>query len=326
MYNYFIFLLVVLCGGAGVEGVDVVGWIVGNNITDLDRLNWDVYTTVRGEYIRVDEQGNTHCPNTTFYNHMHSLAVKHNKTLTLGVNLAKKYNCIYPDVNSTTRAFCKRYIDSIGPTIRSCGSNIQGISFDYEGHPLEKKEYTVFLDKLQKSMGEPYTVGACVGAFGFDGLNHGASYPLGFLSWVDADIFKKNSNLFVNIMGYHNPMDCSIDPWIKDAFVATEIWGLRKEQVNIGMGYYTTVLKHHNPFKILSENTWSYYSKKCPNVEYSTCICDGIPFVSKKMNEEIGLFVKINGFRGVFPWAANYDSFENNNSLADYIGYGVSNN
>lgn len=302
--------------------VDVVGWVVGNNMTDLDKLNWNVYTTVRGGAIHVDTHGNTSCPNSSFFKHLHDLAVQHNKTVTLAVD-SSTYNCIHPNINTSTMAFCTNYINSMGPTIRSCGSNIQGLSFDYEGHPLEKKAYTVFLDALQKSMGNPYTVGACVGAFGFDGLNHGSSYPLGFLSWVDVDMFHKNPNLFVNIMGYHAPMDCSIKPWIKDAVVATQIWGLNKKQVNIGLGYFTTVLKHHNPFHILSEHTWRFYSDKCPNVNYTTCICDGVPFVSKQMNEEIALFVKLNGFRGVFPWAANYDSFTHNNTLIDYIAHGV---
>ena len=67
-------------------------------------------------------------------------------------------------------------------------------------------------------------------------------------------------------------------------------------------------------------NTWSFWGGKIEKGE------EPIDALRREMNEEIGLFVKINGFRGAFPWAANYDSFENNNSLADYIGYGVSNN
>jgi hypothetical protein len=39
------------------------------------------------------------------------------------------------------------------------------------------------------------------------------------------------------------------------------------------------------------------------------------------MNEEIGLFVKLNGFRGVFPCAADSDLFKNNNTLVYYIGW-----
>jgi len=305
-----------------VAATDVVGWVVGNNVSDLDNLNWNVYTTVRGSFIHVDDQGNTTCPTSSFSQYLHGLAVKHNKTVTFGVTGAT-YNCMYPNINATTKAFCGTFFNSIGPTVRSCGSHIQGLSFDYEGHPLEKTAFSVFLDTLQKAIGDPYTVGACVGAFGFDGLNHGASYPLGVLPWVDADIFRQNPNLFVNIMGYHAPMSCSIDPWIKDAIVATDIWGLRKEQVNLGIGYFTTVLEGHDPFHILSEHTWNFYSKQCPNVPYDTCICQGVPFVSKKMNEDIGLFVKVNGFRGVFPWAANYDAFDHNNTMVDYIGMGV---
>ena len=39
------------------------------------------------------------------------------------------------------------------------------------------------------------------------------------------------------------------------------------------------------------------------------------------MNEEIGLFVKLNGFRGVFPCAADSDLFKNNNTLVYYISW-----
>lgn len=300
-----------------VGAVDVVGWLVSRNITTAAKLPWDVYTTVRGASIQVNATGHTSCPNTTYFQRLHALAVQHNTTLTLapGTNSTR---CVH---EHTT--FCHHYLETIGPTVRSCGSQIQGLSFDYEGHPLEKTAYTAWLDALQRAMGDPYTVGACVGAFGVDGLNHGSSYPLGVLSWVDADMFKANPNLFVNIMGYHAPMNCSLWPWQKDAFVATEVWGLPRAQVNLGLGYFTKVLKDHDPRRVVSEHTWAYYADKCPQVAYDVCVCEGVPFVSKKMNEEIGLFVKMNGFRGVFPWAADYDSFQHNNTLATYIGMGI---
>ena len=37
------------------------------------------------------------------------------------------------------------------------------------------------------------------------------------------------------------------------------------------------------------------------------------------MNENIGKLVIENGFGGVFPWAANYDSIEFNNSLVKWL-------
>ena len=41
------------------------------------------------------------------------------------------------------------------------------------------------------------------------------------------------------------------------------------------------------------------------------------------MNEEIAAFVKAEGFRGLFPWAANYDSPDPKKSLAVWIGKGL---
>ena len=41
------------------------------------------------------------------------------------------------------------------------------------------------------------------------------------------------------------------------------------------------------------------------------------------MNFELGQFIKKNGFRGAFPWAANYDSVEYNNSLVVWLLAGM---
>ena len=44
---------------------------------------------------------------------------------------------------------------------------------------------------------------------------------------------------------------------------------------------------------------------------------------SKEMARAIGAWVKNAGFRGVFPWAANYDSFRDNNSLVTWVNEGL---
>jgi hypothetical protein len=41
------------------------------------------------------------------------------------------------------------------------------------------------------------------------------------------------------------------------------------------------------------------------------------------MNVEIGQYVRKAGYRGVFPWAANYDSPNANESLAVWLGKGL---
>jgi len=41
------------------------------------------------------------------------------------------------------------------------------------------------------------------------------------------------------------------------------------------------------------------------------------------MARAIGAWVKNAGFRGVFPWAANYDSLRDNNSLITWVNEGL---
>ena len=41
------------------------------------------------------------------------------------------------------------------------------------------------------------------------------------------------------------------------------------------------------------------------------------------MCREIGAWVREQGFRGVFPWAANYDTLLNNNSLIPWVNQGL---
>ncbi len=64
-------------------------------------------------------------------------------------------------------------------------------------------------------------------------------------------------------------------------------------------------------------------SALCPNAAPEQHICRGIAYCGKAMNEAIGRAVREEGFRGVFPWAANYDSVEHNNSLARWLRTGL---
>ena len=41
------------------------------------------------------------------------------------------------------------------------------------------------------------------------------------------------------------------------------------------------------------------------------------------MNFEIGKWVKRENIGGTFPWALNYDTLENNNSLVDWLYMGL---
>ena len=75
--------------------------------------------------------------------------------------------------------------------------------------------------------------------------------------------------------------------------------------------------------KIYNEPIWAGLSPKCPNINPNLNICNGITFVGKKMNEKLGILIRENGFGGVFPWAANYDSVQYNNSLVKWLGKGL---
>ena len=77
------------------------------------------------------------------------------------------------------------------------------------------------------------------------------------------------------------------------------------------------------PWQSHGEPTWHSLSTRCPNVAEDVCKCDGIYFVSKRECMQVGQLVKAEGFRGVFPWAANYDSRAPNNSLIHYVGVGL---
>ena len=54
-------------------------------------------------------------------------------------------------------------------------------------------------------------------------------------------------------------------------------------------------------------------------------VCNGITFVGKTLNYEIGLTAVELGFGGVFPWTLNYDSFEYNNTMVNYLYAGINN-
>ena len=104
----------------------------------------------------------------------------------------------------------------------------------------------------------------------------------------------------------------------KDVFFL-DFWGIDRSHVNIGIPYFSTEfwLKKHG------EPTWNSLSKKCPNIAYNQNTCNSIVFVGKKMNYELGKWIKQQGLGGVFPWALNYDSNKYNNSLVEWLYKGI---
>ena len=64
----------------------------------------------------------------------------------------------------------------------------------------------------------------------------------------------------------------------------------------------------------IGQPTWGPLSEKCPKISADACLCDGIQIVGRKQAEAIGRFVREEGYRGVFPWASNYDVLGMSNS------------
>ena len=138
------------------------------------------------------------------------------------------------------KARCDRYIETVGPAVRSCGPGVTGVEIDHEGDHtflghagivshFEANAYSKILDGMQKSMGGNYTVSADVGAWGVAAVTGGGdTFPFGLTSWVDKDIFAANQNLFVNTMSYYWPESCGIESWKKDAWVTHHLWGIAK--------------------------------------------------------------------------------------------------
>jgi hypothetical protein len=121
-------------------------------------------------------------------------------------------------------------------------------------------------------------------------------------------------------MSYHAPTDCSIDAWKRDGFILSELWGLPKDRINLGIGYF---FFNTSKLKVLGEPLWSGLSPLCPNIEPHVCSCAGIPIISKQQNYDLGKWATQEGFRGFFPWAANYDTSDRNNSLIEWLGRGI---
>jgi len=342
--DVFLPSLVVLICLPVVCSFDVVGWYVGTDESSwpLESLRWDVYSSIRCGYVQLDPNGTASCPTDAFFKKCLAAAQRHGKGVTLGPsgddNALDWWSCYKNQTAPAVQARCDRYVDTLGEAVRSCGPGITGVEFDHEGTPTmlgkwgivarrEATAFSEFMDRMQKSMGGNYTVSEDVGVWGFDELTgRSDTYLLNlFTPWIDKDIFKANPNLFINTMSYHNPVSCNIHSWKLDGFVANQIWGIPKKQINLGIGYYSFNVSKgfHIPPKVTGEPTWHTLSQKCPNLAPDVCVCEGIPFASKQMNYDIGALIKAEGYRGAFPWAANYDSPLTNESHALWLGKGL---
>ena len=217
------------------------------------------------------------------------------------------------------------YMRTIGAAAAMCGV----AKVDYEcadtpaGHAgivsaSDADAYTDFLVELQAALGNDSYVSADLGVWGWDGAyGKGSSYPLELTPWVNASKLAAHDHLFVNTMSYHTPDDCSTALWQLDGAVMSDVWGIPRAQINLGVGFYGFNASSHG------EPTWGDAASACPDAPPDSCHCSGVAFVSKTMAREIGTWVRERGFRGCFPWAANYDAL-GDNALIPWIARGLS--
>lgn len=297
---------------------DVVGWYVGDNASEFSMydIRWDLYTDVRFGTISVNQTtGVASCNRSNpLYDVAEHLALANGTRLTLHSEVDVEQCSFF----NTTSSYCSAYFDTLPDAVHECGPAVGGIEFDYEwglhtnilGYIRRGfvRKFSTFLDKHQRRLGDNYTVSCDVSV-----------YLLPFTRWVDADIFQNNSNLFVNSMSYHWPHHCGIEDWEYDAWVIHNEWGIPRSQINIGVGYFT--MNQSTTGHIYNRPIWRDSYWRCPNITMSDCTCDGLRLVSPDMNYNIGKFVGEHQFRGVFPWAADYDN--KYNPLVRYLTDGL---
>ena len=292
----------------------IVSWFVDNKFNNNllpENLPWDIYTHIRSGQPIVDKNGFASCNLSTM-----PITEKI-------INLGKKNDVIiqwgpgikYPD-DTFNNTFLKNYYSSIKKACLDC--NIGGIEIDFEyGKTILEKlgiipykdsnRYSNFLSKLKKAVGKNILVSADIGTWGLDMED----YIIDIWPWVNTTLLNNGDIDFVNTMSYHWSEKGLLNAWKDNIFALKYFYKYNLSKVNLGIGYFSNNYVNNS----IHQQTWNSLSKKCPNIEPSLNECNNILFVGKKMNENIGKLAIENGFGGVFPWAANYDSIEYNYSL-----------
>jgi hypothetical protein len=300
----------------------VVGWYNGEQ-AGISNIPWDKYTHIVTGFPVQFPNGSIACNHTdTVTQTIVELAHENNRV----VQWRNSIDVIQAVFNNSAGEYRHNFVNSLLSAMDDC--NIDGIEFDFEWHyhfldkigiilPKYADMYTIFLADVKKQIPNRI-VSADIGVWGC--CNVYGSYPLGILPWINATKFNAGAFDFVNSMSYHHPKTLSIDRWFVDAIVMEKIWKFNLLNVNLGVPYFSV---NSSFLKIHSEPTWADYSHYCPNMSEKQNVCNGIAFVGKELNYDIGYSVVDLGFGGVFPWTINYDSFENNNTLINYLFNGL---
>ena len=305
-------------------GLNMSSWWVGsfNNPTfQLEQLNWEAYTHIHYGGPLFSKDGAVRC-NKTDYNLKRLVDLAHIKNVKImwgggGMPL----DAFLWD--HTKKYMRENYLRTIKKAMNEC--NIDGISVDYEFSTIAKEQigivtpeqsthYTHWLKDLKRAVGKNKLVSADIS---IEGIGKG-NWIFGVLPWINATMLNRGDFDYINTMSYHWSSCGSILAWEKDMFFI-DLWGIDRKRVNLGLPYFSTKFWQNSG----AEPTWQSLSHHCPNVDPLQNTCNGTVFVGKQMNYELGKFIKNNGFRGVFPWAANYDSVEYNNSLVVWLLAGM---
>ena len=326
-FSYFSFL---------VNTFNVVGWYDGdyNGTINIPPFVIQKYTHIVTGFPTQFTNGTVKCNlDDKITQNMVKIARKYNKKIQWrgGLNLSLILFNDTTDINTTQIKI--NYFNSINKALYEC--DIDGIEYDFEWEntkwskfdiiPSEASTtYTHFLLDLKQIVGNTKIISADVSSWG---LFPGA-YPFGFKPWINVTLFNKGRNNikidFLNVMSYHWDINGSIMPWIKDVIVYKYIWKFDQSRINLAIPYFSMNYTLFPKSRIYNEPLWGGLSSKCPNIDENVNICDNILFVGKNMNKKISQLVKKEQFGGLFPWAMNYDSFEHNNTLINYVDMDVS--
>ena len=307
------------------RGLDMVGWWVPGVEPPMqpEEFPWMLYTHLVLGAPFVAEDGTARC-NTSDADFAKFIKLgRQTNTKIVWRSGVSAYNVWQiTKHNASWAKYRQNYLDSIADAVRECG--VAGIEFDYECPPTllgamgivsdaEATAFTQFLADIKIAMGPPYEISMDMGVWG---VTRG-SYPLMFRPWVNVSMVAAGAIDYINTMSYHYPFFADdLFPWKKDAYVLHNLWGIPKERINLGLPYF-----FHNG--TVKEPLWRHLSPLCPNVDVHANRCAGVHVLSKMDNYLVGQYIKKEGFRGAFPWAANYDSLEHNNTLAEWLYRGL---
>jgi hypothetical protein len=302
---------------------DMVGWYIDNIHPQMDptQLRWDYYTHIVVGNPHVDASGMASCNRTDSTLKFVALGKQHNTKIVWRAGIPSRDVWMLLE-NATWMEYKMNYLHSIGQAVADCG--VDGIEFDYECPPTseghagivtdwEATQFTLFLADVKQAMGGDKQISCDMGVWG---VTRG-SYPLMFRPWLNVSMVAAGAIDYINTMSYHYPgLVDEVFPWEKDAFILHDLWGFPKDRINIGLPYFF----HNGSWQ---EPLWSNLSVLCPNIAPNATHCEGVHIISKDDNYLVGQFIKSSGFRGAFPWAANFDSLEFNNTLVDWLYRGL---